>query len=66
MTGKELKQLAAAIPDEAVVLINGRNIAVVSFGSESPDPCSSSPTVNIEMLSLTPSKKRPFPDVELR
>ena len=66
MTGKELKQLAAAIPDDAVVLVNGSSVAVVSLGLDSPDLHGTVPTANISMVSVTPPPKRPFHDAETR
>ena len=67
MTGKELKNWVAGIPDDAVVICDGRELHIISVTCESPTAFGDHPTAEIKMtITGRPRSGRPFPDAETR
>ena len=67
MTGKELKNWAASIPDDAVVTVDGRALHIISIEQQSPTPYCSYSTAELKITTTgLPRMGRPFPDAEIR
>ena len=67
MTGKELKKWLAAIPDDAVVAVDGRELHIKGISCQSPMPGTPYPIVTLDLITTSMGRKgRPFPDAETR
>ena len=67
MTGKELKKWVAAIPDDAVVTVDGRELHITGMSSQSPMPGDPYPIVSLDITTTSMARTgRPFPDAETR